>query len=77
MDVHYSSETIVIATTAYEIKVYNGITKALSSTITTSHKATINSIAISPNGSVVATGSKDFTVEVYDISSGSSVCAWG
>ena len=76
LDVEHTTNNIVFATDAYEIKQYNALTKALVTTITTSHRAQINAISISSDASMALTGGRDFIAELYDLASGSLICQW-
>jgi WD40 repeat protein len=68
MDMEYSSNMVIFANTAYNLLVYtSGLTGAPVNTINTNHKANITTLSISPDQSLVLTGSKDFTARVYNV----------
>jgi WD40 repeat protein len=76
MDVEYTSNLAAFATLGYQIFFYNSGVTGLMYSINTGHKANITTLSISPDASLILTGSKDFTARVYSIPSGSQQCAF-
>ena len=61
MAIHEASTSIVFADVSYVIYHQNIQTKANITSFATNHKAPISSLAISPDGTLVLSGSYDFT----------------
>ena len=76
MDIHYSTSTMVLADVNYDLSHLNSKTKASVISFSTTHKASISTIAISPDASLVLTGSEDYTAELRYLANGSLVCSW-
>ena len=75
-DIDYDTNKIVFATDTFELKIADVLTQVVSTTLTTTHRAAINTVALSDDGSMILTGGKDFIATVIDIAGVSIVCGW-
>ena len=75
MDYNEATDTIVFATSAFEIKQADPITKIVTRTLTTDHFSTITCVKTSTDGTLVFTGGTDFRFNIYNLGTASNLCA--
>lgn len=78
MDISHASSFVLFANQNKQILKYStsSTPAAVLQTVSTSHKAKISCLALSPDGSKVLSGGSDYTAGVYNLGTGALVCSF-